>query len=259
MVMGIINITDDSFYAGSRAVDADPILQLARRHQSEGASIIDLGAVSSRPGAIPLSIATETERLIKACDIIRSDMPDIKISIDTNRSKVLQALEPYNINMVNDISGGQEDEEIWDWAAQHRVPYVLMHMRGTSATMPHLAQYQDITKDILDFFIERIPRIKDKGVHDIIIDIGIGFAKTIEQNFYLLKHLQVFHMLELPILIGVSRKSLVWKTLNITPAEALNGTTALHMHCLTQGVSILRVHDVQAAIQTINLWQKLQG
>ncbi len=257
LVMGVINVTNDSFYPGSCSIDAKEIFLRAKQIVSEGASVVDLGAMSSRPGAKEIAPKVEINRLVMACDTIRTYLPDTAISIDTFRSEVLQALEPFKINMVNDISGGQDDESIWDWAAEQKVPYVLMHRRGNALNMQHLTDYGDIVKEILDYFIHRIPRILEKGVHDIIIDPGIGFAKTMDQNFYLLQHLHNFQILELPMLVGVSRKSLIWKVLDISPEQALNGTTALHMHALTKGVQILRVHDVKEAMQTISLWKKI--
>ena len=164
---------------------------------------------------------------------------------------------PYRIHLINDISAGKENEDIWAFAAQHHLPYVLMHMKGDPSTMANLNHYEDLIAEILDFFIKRVPKIIQAGVKDIILDPGIGFAKNIEQNFYLLRHLHLFRLLEFPILIGLSRKSMIWKTLGISPEEALNGTTALHMHALNQGAAILRVHDVKAARETIQLWKKL--
>lgn len=258
LVMGVINITTDSFYHGSKVMDEHSIVDRAGQMVAEGADFIDLGAMSSRPGAELLPMELERDRLVMTCQLIRSTFPDVLLSIDSFRLPVLEALLPFGIHLINDISAGAGNEAIWSFAAHHQLPYVLMHMRGNPSTMNTLTTYEDIVADMLDFYIQRIPDIVRAGVKDIILDPGIGFAKTVEQNFYLLRQLHIFTLLELPLLIGLSRKSLVWKTLEITPEEALNGTTALHMQALNQGARILRVHDVKAARQTIQLWKKLQ-
>jgi dihydropteroate synthase len=169
----------------------------------------------------------------------------------------LKAVEQYKINMVNDICGGQLNDEIYHWAGQYHIPYVLMHMKGTPQSMKSLALYDDIVREMLDYYIETIPKVLAAGVHDIIIDPGFGFAKTIDHNFYLLKHLHVFQLMEFPLMVGLSRKSMIWKTLEVSPKEALNGTTALHMQALMQGARILRVHDVREAVETVKLWGKI--
>jgi len=258
VIMGVLNITTDSFYKDSRVMDENGIIEKANLMISEGADILDLGAMSSRPGADVLPVELEMDRLVMACSIIRSKFPNVLLSIDTFRLSVMEALVPFGIHLINDISAGKDNEEIWGFAAQHHLPYVLMHMKGEPSNMASLNQYDDLIADILDFYIQRVPKIIQAGVKDIILDPGIGFAKNIEQNFYLLRHLHLFSLLEFPILIGLSRKSMIWKTLDITPEEALNGTTALHMQALNQGAVILRVHDVKAARQTICLWKKLQ-
>lgn len=258
LTMGVINVTSDSFYRESRAMDKSSVADKAARFISEGVDLIDLGAMSSRPGATELPVQLEQDRLEMACEVIRSRFPSVLLSIDTYRVPILETLLPYGIHLINDISGGKDNEEIWSFAGRHRLPYVLMHMKGTPANMSTMNQYEDIVAEMLNFYIQRIPKIKTAGVKDILIDPGIGFAKNMEQNFYLLQQLHIFTMLEFPILIGLSRKSLIWKTLDITPEEALNGTTALHMQALNQGARILRVHDVQEARQTIQLWKKLQ-
>jgi dihydropteroate synthase len=257
LVMGIINITEDSFFSDSRVMDPDLLISKAGQMISDGATIIDLGAMSSRPGAVTLPIEVEIKRLNMAISAIRKNYPDVILSLDIFRMEVLREIEPGQINMINDIMGGQHDEAIFKWAGDNGLPYILMHMKGTPLTMKSMAVYDDIIKEVLDFFIHRIPRLLDAGVRDIIIDPGFGFAKTVEQNFYLLKHLHVFQMLEFPIMVGLSRKSLIWKTLGITADDALNGTTALHMEALNQGARILRVHDVKAAKETVKLWSIL--
>jgi len=258
VIMGVLNITTDSFYKDSRAMDEKGIIEKANLMISEGADILDVGAMSSRPGADVLPVEVEMDRLVMTCSILRSKFPNVLLSIDTFRLSVMEALVPFGIHLINDISAGKDNEEIWSFAAQHHLPYVLMHMKGEPSNMASLNQYDDLIADILDFYIQRVPKIIQAGVKDIILDPGIGFAKNIEQNFYLLRHLHLFSLLEFPILIGLSRKSMIWKTLDITPEEALNGTTALHMQALNQGAVILRVHDVKAARQTICLWKKLQ-
>ncbi len=258
LIMGIINITKDSFYKGSRKFKPEDISNEAQKMVQEGVDIIDLGAMSTRPGAKEVDLKTEIELLEMACESVRNTHPDVMISIDTYRVEVLQALEKYRVNMVNDITGGTS-EDMYHWAGNQRVPYVCMHMKGTASTMNTLNQYEDMMKEIMDYFIDRIPKIRKAGVQDILLDPGFGFAKNADQNFSMLKNLQVFQILELPVLVGISRKSMIWRTLGIDPDHALNGTTALHMIALQKGAKILRVHDVKAARQVISLWQKLES
>lgn len=255
IVMGVINLNEDSFYSGSALKDKKAIVARTAKMIEEGVSIIDLGAVSTRPGAKAIPEIDEIKRFILGLEAIRNQFPEVPISIDTSNLAVLKAVKHFNINMVNDISGGNED--MYSWTAENRLSYVLMHMRGTPETMSSMTHYEDIIKEMLDYFIMRIDLLLKSGVKDIILDPGLGFAKTINQNYFLLNHLQVFQMLEFPILVGLSRKSMIWKTLNITPDEALNGTTALHMQALAKGATILRVHDVKETVQTIKLYHKL--
>lgn len=255
IVMGVINLNEDSFYSGSALKDKKAIVARTAKMIEEGVSIIDLGAVSTRPGAKAIPEIDEIKRFILGLEAIRNQFPEVPISIDTSNLAVLKAVKHFNINMVNDISGGNED--MYSWTAENRLSYVLMHMRGTPETMSSMTHYEDIIKEMLDYFIIRIDLLLKSGVKDIILDPGLGFAKTINQNYFLLNHLQVFQMLEFPILVGLSRKSMIWKTLNITPDEALNGTTALHMQALAKGATILRVHDVKETVQTIKLYHKL--
>lgn len=255
IVMGVINLNEDSFYSGSALKDKKAIVARTAKMIEEGVSIIDLGAVSTRPGAKAIPEIDEIKRFILGLEAIRNQFPEVPISIDTSNLAVLNAVKHFNINMVNDISGGNED--MYSWTAENRLSYVLMHMRGTPETMSSMTHYEDIIKEMLDYFIMRIDLLLKSGVKDIILDPGLGFAKTINQNYFLLNHLQVFQMLEFPILVGLSRKSMIWKTLNITPDEALNGTTALHMQALAKGATILRVHDVKETVQTIKLYHKL--
>lgn len=253
--MGVINLNEDSFYSDSALKDKKAIVARTAKMIEEGVSIIDLGAVSTRPGAKAIPEIDEIKRFILGLEAIRNQFPEVPISIDTSNLAVLKAVKHFNINMVNDISGGNED--MYSWTAENRLSYVLMHMRGTPETMSSMTHYEDIIKEMLDYFIIRIDLLLKSGVKDIILDPGLGFAKTINQNYFLLNHLQVFQMLEFPILVGLSRKSMIWKTLNITPDEALNGTTALHMQALAKGATILRVHDVKETVQTIKLYHKL--
>lgn len=255
IVMGVINLNEDSFYSGSALKDKKAIVARTAKMIEEGVSIIDLGAVSTRQGAKAIPEIDEIKRFILGLEAIRNQFPEVPISIDTSNLAVLNAVKHFNINMVNDISGGNED--MYSWTAENRLSYVLMHMRGTPETMSSMTHYEDIIKEMLDYFIIRIDLLLKSGVKDIILDPGLGFAKTINQNYFLLNHLQVFQMLEFPILVGLSRKSMIWKTLNITPDEALNGTTALHMQALAKGATILRVHDVKETVQTIKLYHKL--
>ena len=255
IVMGVINLNEDSFYSGSALKDKKAIVARTAKMIEEGVSIIDLGAVSTRPGAKAIPEIDEIKRFILGLEAIRNQFSEVPISIDTSNLAVLNAVKHFNINMVNDISGGNED--MYSWTAENRLSYVLMHMRGTPETMSSMTHYEDIIKEMLDYFIMRIDLLLKSGVKDIILDPGLGFAKTINQNYFLLNHLQVFQMLEFPILVGLSRKSMIWKTLNITPDEALNGTTALHMQALAKGATILRVHDVKETVQTIKLYHKL--
>lgn len=257
VVLGVINLSQDSFYSGSSFHDQETILNRVTEMFEEGAAVIDIGAVSTREGAKAVSESEEIKRLSVGLEAIRKNFPEIPISIDTFNVNVLKEVAHFNIHMVNDISGG--NEEMYEWVAENHLPYILMHMKGNPETMKSMAQYEDIIKEMLDYFIIRIERLTKAGVQDIILDPGLGFAKTIDQNYYVLNHLQVFHMLELPLLIGLSRKSMIWKTLHITPEEALNGTTALHMYALTKGVKFLRAHDVKAAKQTIQLYHTLQA
>ncbi|MCS6820967.1 MAG: dihydropteroate synthase [Microscillaceae bacterium] len=256
-VMGILNITPDSFYAGSRVQTEKEILSQAEKHLSEGATFLDVGGYSSRPNAEHISEQEELQRVLPAIRLIRQHFPQAYISVDTFRAEVAKQAIYEGASIVNDISGGSLDSEMFPTVAQAKAPYVLMHMKGTPQTMTTLTHYDNILAEILQYFAQKIEKLTELGIKDIIIDVGFGFAKTLEQNFYLLKHLQQFHTLGLPLLVGLSRKSMIWRTLQISPEEALNGTTALNMVALLQGATILRVHDVKEAMQTITLWCNL--
>lgn len=257
VVMGILNINADSFYKHSSALSPELILAKAAQMIQEGVDILDLGAMSTRPGAKEISIREEIDRLNIACDAIRALYPHILISIDTYRVEVLQAMQQYGINLINDISGG--NDEMYAWAAQNHLPYILMHMKGTPETMSANNQYDDIIKEMLDYFIHRILQLHSAGVKDVIVDPGFGFAKNINQNYFLLNHLSVFKILEKPLMVGLSRKSMIWKTLSTTPEDALIGTAALHLQALQNGARILRVHDVKEAKQIIEIFNKSES
>lgn len=253
-IMGVVNLTPDSFYAGSRATFDDKLLHRIEQMLEEGMDILDLGAVSSRPGAEKVTEEEETSRLIGPLALIRKRFPKLLISIDTYRSGVLEKALGYDINIVNDISGLREAETMLPLITQYNLPYILMHMQGIPTTMQKNPSYKNVMLELLDFFKEKVHRLRNAGVIDIIIDPGFGFGKAQEHNFEILKKLDVFQILECPILIGLSRKSMIHKTLQIEPNDALNGTTALHMIALLNGAKILRAHDVLEAKQCIDLY-----
>ncbi|HEY4156058.1 MAG TPA: dihydropteroate synthase [Puia sp.] len=253
IVMGILNVTPDSFYAGSRLQTPGQLLKEAEKMLQDGAKILDVGGMSSRPAAGEISVSEELSRVIPAVENIGRNFPEAFISVDSYRPEVIEKALAAGACMINDISGGNEFV-IPDLAARWRVPYICMHMRGTPQTMQKLTGYEDLTREVLDYFIQRKSDCILRGVKDLIIDPGFGFAKNREQNFQLLKRISVLKMLELPVLAGLSRKSSIYKTLGISPEEALNGTTVMNTLALENGASILRVHDVREAIETIRLW-----
>jgi dihydropteroate synthase len=259
IVMGVINVTPDSFFKGSRVEDENALLKQAEKMLLEGAAILDIGGMSSRPGAEIIAEKVELERVIPAVKSIIKHFPEAIISIDTLRSNVARACVSEGAKMVNDITAGRFDDKMFQTIADFKnIPYIVMHMKGeTPQTMQKQAVYDDIALEILDFFIERVGILRGLHVRDIIIDPGFGFGKTIAHNFELLKKIHVFKMLEVPILAGLSRKSMIWKTLNISAEEALNGTTVCNVIALQQGAKILRVHDVKEAVETIKLFCKL--
>jgi dihydropteroate synthase len=253
IVMGIINATPDSFYAESRYSGADAILQQAEQMLSEGASILDIGGQSTRPGSEKVTAEEELKRVIGAIDAIHRQFPQAIISIDTYYSVVAKEAVDTGASIVNDISAGSMDELMIPLVASLQVPYVLMHMKGTPQTMQPLAQYDNVTKEVLDFFINKTATLHRAGIRDIIIDPGFGFAKTIDHNFELLRNLSVFKMPGCPVLLGISRKSTIYKTLGIPVEKSLNGTTVLNTIGLMKGADIIRVHDVKAAKEAIQL------
>ncbi|MGB0523575.1 MAG: dihydropteroate synthase [Flammeovirgaceae bacterium] len=252
-VMGVINVTPDSFYDGGRFINEDSIILQADKLVNEGVDIIDIGGYSSRPGAHEVSEKEEIQRVYQAISLLKKSHPRTPISVDTFRADVAKKAVEAGAALVNDISGGTLDEDMFHIIAELRVPYIMMHMRGTPRTMQKLTQYEHILEEIIDFFRTRIKKLHQLGVYDIVVDPGFGFAKTLAQNYYLLNHLQAFEILECPILAGLSRKSMIYKQLGITPQDALNGTTVLNTIALQKGASILRVHDVKQAKEAIQL------
>lgn len=258
-VMGIINITPDSFVAASRVENTQEIVAKAEKMLNDGAAIVDIGGQSTRPGATPINAQQEMDRVLPAIEAIINLPFNPIISIDTYFASVAKAAVNAGAAIVNDISGGLLDEAMLTTVAALQVPYVCMHMQGTPATMQNLPQYQNVGREVLDFFIHRIGDCRAAGIKDIIIDPGFGFGKTTAHNFELLQRLEVFSICDVPLLVGVSRKSMVYKTLNILPENALNGTTVLNTIALTNGAKILRVHDVLEAKQAIQLWSACQA
>jgi len=257
-VMGIINITDDSFYAGSRHTGDEEILSVASRMLADGADILDIGGCSTRPGSEEVPEPLERDRVCRATELIMKRFPDAVISVDTYRASVAEAaVAGAGASMINDISGGEMDAGMFPLVANLNVPYILMHMQGTPGTMQADPSYDDVVADILEWFGKRLEWLKAAGVKDIILDPGFGFGKNSGHNFGMLRRLSEFRIAGLPILAGLSRKSVVWKTLGVTPEEALNGTTALNMIALVNGASILRVHDVREARQVVTLYEKI--
>ncbi len=252
-VMGILNLTPDSFYEGSRLNSKDAVIAKAEKMLTSGAAILDLGGYSSRPGATDISVQEEIDRVCPAITWILDTFPDTILSIDTFRSEVANAALLNGAAMVNDISGFELDSNLPNIAAKHGVPYILMHMRGTPKTMSSLTDYENIFTEIAAYFSEKIAVLKKAGIKDIILDPGFGFSKTLEDNHRLLRHLDYFQFLEHPLLVGISRKSMIYKKLGITPEEALNGTIALNTVGLMKGASILRVHDVKEAVELVRL------
>jgi dihydropteroate synthase len=253
-VMGIINITPDSFYAESRKTGIADVLQQAEKMLADGATFLDIGAYSSRPGADDISVQEETDRLLPVVEAIVSAFPEAIISIDTFRAKVAEAAIHSGAHMINDISGGELDEDMFATVARLQVPYILMHMKGNPQTMQQLANYEDVFAEVYDYFVKKTYRLKQLGVHDIILDPGFGFAKKPEHSYALMNRMQEFNTLQLPILAGISRKKMIYGLLNTTADEALNGTTALNTIALMKGAGILRVHDVKEAVEAVKIY-----
>lgn len=257
-VIGIINATPDSFYKGSRLPDPALAVQMAREMIRQGATILDVGAISSRPGAGEISEEEELNRLTPVLEALRNDIPDCIISVDTWRSGVVRVVHKrFGIELINDISAGLRDPDMFYTIAELDLPYVLMHMQGTPDNMQDAPKYTHVVDELLQFFGERVHKLRKLGVNDVVIDPGFGFGKTLEQNYAILTKLDAFKMLELPIMVGISRKSMIYKTLESDSEHALNGTTAAHMAALMKGANLLRVHDVQAAMETVKIFQQI--
>jgi len=257
-VMGILNLTPDSFYDGGKFRDLKGILTQVERMLKEGATFIDLGGYSSRPNAAEVTEIAERQRVIPVVTHLLKEFPNILLSIDTFRSTIADEAISAGAAMINDISAGALDTNMFSIVAKHNVPYIAMHMKGTPQVMQEKAQYTHLLNEVLFYFSEKIEKLRVLGVNDIIIDPGFGFAKTLHQNYELLQNLALLESLQLPITVGLSRKSMIYNVLKTTPDAALNGTTALHMYALQQGAHILRAHDVKEAKECIALWQQLQ-
>ena len=257
MVMGILNATPDSFYSGSRYQTEVDIRNRVQQIISEGAKIIDVGGYSSRPMAEDITPEEEYARLSNALKLLREEAPNAIVSVDTFRADVAEkCCKEYGVQIINDISAGQLDEKMFETVAQLKVPYIMMHMRGNPHTMTQLTDYNDLTADILLYFSELVAKAASMGINDIILDPGFGFSKTLDQNYELLAHLKAFKVFELPLLVGVSRKSMIYKLFNTTPQESLNGTTVINTMALLNGASILRVHDVRQAMEAVTIVEK---
>ena len=258
-VMGILNLTPDSFYDGGKYKDATTILHRVETMLKDGATFIDMGAYSSRPGAEHVPETEELQRMLPVIELVLKNFPETLISIDTFRSKVASESIAYGAAIINDISAGNLDHDMMETAAKHQVPYMMMHMKGTPQSMQKEATYDDVIQDLHFYFSEKIKEATEHKINDIIIDPGFGFAKTTNQNYSLLKHLDLFQTFGLPILIGLSRKSMVYKILGTNSHEALNGTTALHTVALLKGANIVRAHDVKEAVECVKLVEALKA
>ena len=256
--MGILNVTPNSFYDGGKHKEINSIIHQVDKMLSEGADFIDIGAYSSKPSAEFVSEEEEIKRLVPILKSLVETFPNIVLSVDTFRANVAKAAVENGVAMVNDISAGFLDEKMLETVAELKVPYIMMHMRGNPQTMQSLTDYNDIVKEMIFYFSERIQKARSYGISDIVIDPGFGFAKTLEQNYEVLHKMELFEMLELPILVGVSRKSMIYKVLENSPQEALNGTSVLNTIALQKGAKILRVHDVKEAVECIKLVSKLK-
>lgn len=259
-VMGILNVTPDSFYAGSRTQTEAEIVRRVKQIVSEGAAIIDIGAYSFRPNADNVSAREEMERLRMGLKILFGIQPDAVVSVDTFRADVARmCVEEYGVAIINDIAAGEMDANMFHTVAALNVPYIMMHMQGTPQSMQQHPHYDNLLKEVFLYFARKVQQLRDLGVKDIILDPGFGFGKTMEHNYELLSHLEEFRIFELPLLVGVSRKSMIYRLLDITPQEALNGTTVLDTICLLKGADILRVHDVKEAVETVRIVQAMRN
>lgn len=259
LVMGILNVTPDSFFAESRAFTAEAVEKRVEKMLSDGADIIDVGGYSTRPGAAATDAEEEWRRVALGVAAAKRINPQVPVSVDTFRAEVARrAVEEYGADIINDVSGGDLDADMWQTVAELQVPYILMHMRGTPATMQELTNYDDVVADVLSDLLHKVDKLRAMGVSDIILDPGFGFAKTVEQNFRLLAQIDSFRLAGLPVLAGLSHKTMIWKTLGIKPDEALNGTVVLNTVALLGGADILRVHDVREGVETVKLIEMLR-
>lgn len=259
-VMGILNVTPDSFYAGCRAETEKDITHRIHQIVEEGASMIDIGAYSSRPNAEHISAEEEMNRLRTGLKLVQKHQPDAVVSVDTFRADVAKmCVEEYGVALINDIAAGNMDARMFSTIAELGVPYIIMHMQGTPQDMQTNPHYENLLKEVFYYFSEKVQQLRDLGVKDIILDPGFGFGKTLEHNYQLMNHLEEFSLFELPLLVGISRKSMIYKLLGTTPEEALNGTTVLNTIALLKGAHILRVHDVKAAVETVKMVEKMKS
>ena len=259
VVMGILNVTPDSFFAGSRKRTEAEIAARIEEILAQGGDWIDIGGYSSRPDATPVTADEEMRRLELGLEILRHDYPSVPVSVDTFRADVARyCVEKYGVAMINDISAGELDPEMFRTVADLQVPYIMMHMRGTPQTMASLTDYTDLMDEIMLYFAEKVRQLRLMGVSDLILDPGFGFSKTLEQNYELMAHLREFGIFDLPILVGISRKRMIYQLLGGSPEESLNGTTALHAYALLNGADILRVHDVKEAVEVVRIVQKIK-
>jgi len=256
-IMGVLNVTPDSFYDGGRYFQEKAISEQLDKLIAGGADIIDVGGYSSRPGADHIPVSEERDRIRPVLDLIRKKHPGLIVSVDTFRAEIArEVVEDYQVDIINDISAGEMDPPIFDAIAELQVPYIMMHMKGTPQDMKERAHYEDMMKEIMDYFSGKYDQLRKLGVNDIILDPGFGFGKTVQHNYQLLYNLNQFKIFELPVMVGISRKSMIYKTLDITPDESLNGTTVLNTIALMNGANILRVHDVKEAREVIKLVER---
>lgn len=256
-VMGILNVTPNSFFDGGKYRNEDEIISQVNKMLTDGATFIDIGAYSSKPSAEFVSEKEEIDRIVPVIELILKHFPETLLSIDTFRAEVARTSIENGAAIINDISAGELDDKMFGVIAQYNVPYIMMHMRGNPQTMQNLTQYDDIVKEILFYFSEKVRKARNLGINDLILDPGFGFAKTTHQNYEVLQKMELFNLLELPVLAGVSRKSMIYKTLNNSAQEALNGTTVINTIALTKGANILRVHDVKEAVECVTLFNKI--
>ena len=258
-IMGILNITPDSFFSGSRTETETDITRRLHQMMQEGADMIDVGAYSSRPGAADVSPEEEMERLRRGLRIVKRDFPDVPVSVDTFRADVARmAVEEEGADIINDISGGEMDKRMFRTVASLKVPYILMHMQGTPQSMQQAPHYENVRREVMLYMAERVAQLHELGVKDVIVDPGFGFGKTLAHNYELMAHLDDFQELDCPLLVGISRKSMIYKLVGGTPQTALGGTTALHMYALSRGAHILRVHDVAQAVEVKKIYLQLR-